>query len=160
MNISRHVGLFLLHKWGKIGSLEVSNKRRQRPLKWTRKSRSGPLDRSRAKHVPSVPKKDSLRQRSLSDSMHAAQRTLRRYDFYRASAGLHQLTGDFFRSSSSVKKTTPGDISATVVPFKKALPQLCVLQLPARVTHSPSIEQAAVGRQRRFKGLRRWTRRN
>ena len=47
------------------------------------------------------------------------------------------MTGDFFRSSSFVKKSTPGDISATVVPFKKALLQLCVLQLPAHVTHSP-----------------------
>jgi hypothetical protein len=60
-----------------------------------------------------------------------------RIGFYRVSAGLHQLTGDFFRSSSFVKKSTPGDISAIVVPFKKALLQLCVLQLPAHVTHSP-----------------------
>ena len=59
------------------------------------------------------------------------------YDFYRASAGLHQLTGDFFRSSFFTKKSTPGDISATVVPFKKPLLQLCVLQLPAHVTHWP-----------------------
>lgn len=57
--------------------------------------------------------------------------------FYRASAGLHQLTGDFFRSSSFVKKSIPGDTSAKVVPFKKPLLQLCVLQLPAHVTHSP-----------------------
>jgi hypothetical protein len=49
------------------------------------------------------------------------------YDFYRASAGLHQLTGDFFRSSFFTKKSTPGDISATVVPFKKGLAAtLCV----------------------------------
>src|ERR1700719_3092196 len=57
--------------------------------------------------------------------------------FYRASAGLHQLTGDFFRSSSFVKISIPGSTSAAVVPFKKPLLQLCVLQLPAHVTHSP-----------------------
>ena len=57
--------------------------------------------------------------------------------FYRASAGLHDLTGDFFRSSSFTKKSIPGVTSTTVVPFKKPLLQLCVLQLPAHVTHSP-----------------------
>jgi hypothetical protein len=74
--------------------------------------------------VPKRPKGVYEPRRTARPSAHLASRRSTYNSLYRASAELHQLTGDFFRSSSFIKKSTPGDISATVVPFKKALLQL------------------------------------
>lgn len=56
---------------------------------------------------------------------------------YRASARLHQFTGDFFSLSCFTKKSVPSLKSLRGAPDQYAVLHVAVLQLPPAVIHSP-----------------------